>query len=111
LDVSDRNLPSVGVWTSDRRRHCDRGMPLKRVLDQLRVDVVAAADNQFLAAACQPEIAVRILAAEIAGIEPRSAVDLDPETHVVPGVEVTAKDIRPVNEDRPDLVGVGLPDE
>src|SRR5271166_3094350 len=86
-------------------------MILQRVLDDLRVDIVAAADDQLLAPPGQPEIAVRVLPAEIAGVEPFLAIDLDPQAGVVPRVEIATKDVRPVDEDGADLIGVSAAGE
>ena len=51
LNIGDRQFAGVRVRASDRRGQGDGRMRLQGVLDQLRIDVVAAADDQLLLAA------------------------------------------------------------
>ena len=61
-------------------------MLVQRLLDARGIDVVAAANDQFLLSARQVEVAVRVLAAEIAGVQPtRTVAGIEPQTLVVFG--------------------------
>ena len=81
----------------------------QRILDQLRIDVVPAPDDQFLAPTGEPEIAVRILPPEIAGIETARAFNIDPQIPVVLRIEIACEDVGPLDGDRSDLVDVRHP--
>ena len=70
LNIGDGQFAGVRVRTSDRRGQGDGRMRLQRVLDQLRIDVVAAANDQLLLAPGEPEVAVGVLSAEVSGVEP-----------------------------------------
>ena len=70
LHIGDRDLAGIGVGATDGGRHRHGGVFGQRILDQLRIDVVPAPDDQLLAPAGQPEIAQTILSPEIAGVEP-----------------------------------------
>ena len=107
LNVGDRQLAGVGVRASDRGNHRDRRMVRQSVLDDPRIDVVPSPDDQLLLASGQPEVAVGVASAEIAGIEPAFAVDIDPEALVVARVEVALEDVRPADRDDADLVCLG----
>ena len=50
LDVRDRQLACVHVGAPDGGRHLDARVPVQRLLDRGRIDVVAASDDQLLAA-------------------------------------------------------------
>ena len=69
------------------------------------IDVVPAADDQFLLAPCEPEVAVGVLPAEVAGVEPRLALALDPDPLVVRRIEIAGEDVGPADGDDADLVG------
>jgi hypothetical protein len=47
---------------------------VQRFFDAGRVDVVAAANDEFLLPAREVEVAFRVLAAQVAGVQPASAV-------------------------------------
>ena len=85
LDIGHRDLARIRIRAADGGGHGDRGVLVQSVLDQLRIDVVSASDDEFLASAREPEISVGILAAEITGIEPPLAIDIDPEVLIVRG--------------------------
>ena len=70
LHEGHRHLAGVAVGQADRRGDLDRGMAHQRLLDDDRVDVVAAADDQVLRAPGEPEVAVLVEPAEIARVEP-----------------------------------------
>ena len=82
------NVGHIRVRAPDGRRQQDGRMSLQRVLDDLRVDIVPAADNKLLLPPCEPEVALRIPPAEVAGVEPAFAIDLDEDAFVVMRVEV-----------------------
>src|SRR3984957_16071477 len=107
LNVGDRQLAGVGVRTSDCRGHGDRRVRLQGVLDDLGIDVVSASDDELLLAPGQPKIAVGVAPAEIAGVEPAFAVDVEKDALVVAWVEITLEDIRPADREDADLVDVG----
>ena len=86
LHVGDRHLAGMRVGPADRGGDLHGRMPVQRLFDARRIDVVAAADDQLLLAAGQPEVAVRVLAAEVAGVQPAPAVaGIEPEPSVVLG--------------------------
>ncbi len=71
-------------------------MRLQGVLDDLGIDVVSASDDELLLAPGQPKIAVGVPPAEIAGVEPAFAVDVDKDALVVAGVEIALEDMGPL---------------
>src|SRR5690606_17850832 len=73
----------------------------KRLLDQPRVDVVAATDDQVLGAAGHPDIAVRLDPAEIAGVEPAIFGE---RGSIEARVEITRDEAWSADEERADLV-------
>ncbi len=81
-------------------------MRLQGLLDQLRIDIVPAANDQFLLAAGEPEIIVRVLSAEIAGVQPESRPPFDPDPFVVSGIEIAGEHVRAADRDDADLVGL-----
>ena len=66
--VNDRQLAGVRVRLADRGGHLHGRMPHHRFLDHGRVDVVAAADDQVLLPAGQPEATVGVLPRQVAGV-------------------------------------------
>ena len=104
LHVKNRRLSGSAVRTTDRGCEGNGRMTVQRLLDQLWIDVVPAADDQLLLAAGQPEIAVCVLAGEVAGVEPALAPAVDPEPGVVDRVDVTREDIRPLDRQNARLV-------
>ena len=88
LNVGHRQFAGIRVGAPDGRRQRDGRMSPQRVLDDLRVDIVPAANDQLLLAPREPEVALRIPPAEVAGIEPAFAVDLDEDAFVMMRVEV-----------------------
>ena len=80
----------------------------QRVLDRRRVDVVAAADDQVLGAAGEADEAVVVDGAEVAGVEPAVA-ELAVGAQLGPGLaadQIAGEDVRPAQDDRPDLAGL-----
>ena len=73
LHVGDRQLAGIGVGLADHRGEADGGMLEDDLLDRRRIDVVAAADHEVLGAAGDPEVAVGIETAEVAGVDPASS--------------------------------------
>ena len=63
------NSPGIGVGLADRAGEGHLGMVHQRILDLRRIDVVAAADDQVLGAAGDPDVAVGVDPAEIPGPE------------------------------------------
>src|SRR5208337_3350807 len=102
-----RQLAGVGVRASDRRAHADGRVRLQSVLDDLGIDVVSAADDELLLATGEPEIAASVPPAEVAGVEPPLAVDIDPNAFVVTRIEIAREDVRAVDRDHADLVDDG----
>ena len=87
LHVGDRQFAGVHVGAADRRGELHGRVPVQRLLDARGVDVVAAPDDELLLAAGQVEVAVRVLAAEVAGVQPAPAVaEVQPRALVVIGV-------------------------
>ena len=69
-DVGHRDLAGVPVGTPDGRRGGHGGVGQQRVLDHLRVDVVAAADDQVLGPPGEIHEAVGVHAAQVPGVQP-----------------------------------------
>ena len=107
LNVGDRHLAGIGVRTSDCRNQGDARMARQRLLDGPRIDIVSSPDDELLLAPGQPEVTVRVASAEIPGIEPALAVDVDPDAGVMVGVEIALEDIGPADRDDADLADVG----
>ncbi len=99
LNVGDRHLAGVGVRTSDRRNQGDARMARQRLLDCPGIDIVSSPNDQLLLAPGQPEITIGVASAEIPGIEPALAVDVDPDAGVMAGVEIAFEDIGPADRD------------
>src|SRR3974390_2830585 len=78
-------------------------MAQERLLNQHRIDVVPAADDQLFAAPREPEIAFRILSSKIAGIQPLCSIDFNPKGPVVFLAQVSLKDVRATNDDGSNL--------
>src|SRR5438270_4642163 len=76
------------------------------LLDRLRIDVVPAADHQILGAPGDPEPAVLVEAAEIAGVHPDV---LDERYLVVDVVEIAAEHTGAGHGYEADLVGRAVP--
>ena len=75
-DDDRRHLLAPGLArATDHRRFAHLGMALERLLDLARVDVVAAGDDQVLAAADQRQVAVIVVLAEVAGANQPSALN------------------------------------
>ena len=101
LDVADRQLAGIGVGLADHRGEADGRMLEQDLLDRRGIDVVAAADHQVLGAAGDPEEAVGIEPAEIAGIDPMA---VDEGTLVMRGVEIAGEHAGAGHDDDADLV-------
>ena len=109
LDVDRRQLAGMGVRLADRAGEGDRRMLHHRLLDQRRVDVVAAADDQVLGPAGDPEIAVGVEPPEVAGAQ-IAAVGDDAAVARRFGVDVGVHAGVP-HADLADLVGGALPQD
>ena len=73
----------------------------EHLLDRHRVDVVAAADDQVLGPAGDPQVAVRVEPAEVAGVDPAR---LDEGAAVVRVAQVAGEHAGAVHRDDADLV-------
>ncbi len=87
-----------------------RLMLVQGLLDHQRIDVVAAADDQILGAARQPDEIVGIDAAEIAGVQPAPLVgivcfSLDPRIAIVRRRDVAFENLRSPHQHHALLVG------
>ena len=69
-DDRDHRLAEVGVRHADDRALGDAGQVVEDALDLGRVDVVAAADDQVLAAADDGDVAAVVDLADVAGAKP-----------------------------------------
>src|SRR5262249_31784860 len=72
-----------------------------RLLDDRRIDVVAAADDHVLDAAGEPEIAVGVEASEVARVEPAVASEY---AVVVLRLEIAGRDAGSPDHDHANLV-------
>ena len=63
LDKGARHLACMGVRLADGTGKSHSFMAKQRFFDLGRINVVTATDDQILRTACNPDIAVRILAA------------------------------------------------
>jgi hypothetical protein len=70
LQECDRHLAPVAIGDADHRRVENRRVGVQDILDLARVDVLAATDDDVLAAALHTAIAVLVQAAEVAGSVP-----------------------------------------
>jgi hypothetical protein len=62
------------VWAAHGSRKLHGRVAVQRFFDARRVDVVAAANDELLLPAGEVEGAFRVLAAQVAGVQPASAV-------------------------------------
>ncbi|MNN44781.1 hypothetical protein D3C81_1590880 [compost metagenome] len=108
LNVGDRHLARVGIGAADCSGQGDGGMRLQSLLDLLGIDVVAATDDQLLLAAGQPEVTLRILATQIARIQPALAVDIDPKALVMTLLQIAIEQVRTADRDEADLIHAGV---
>src|ERR1044071_8948591 len=72
-DKRDNALDGDRIGNADNTRLQNRGMLVKRLLHLLRRDVGAGADDNFLLAPLEPDEAVVIAGAEVAGMKPAAA--------------------------------------
>src|SRR5271165_4733006 len=79
----------------------------ERVLDQCGIDVVATANDEFLGAAAEREMALRIETAEISGVQPPLS---QPDAAVVGLPQIAREDVRTLDADDADLGWADLAD-
>ena len=72
-DEGDHLLAPFGVRPADDRALGDRGVAQQHFLDLARIDVRAAGDDHVLRAVADGEEAVRVQAADVAGVQPAAA--------------------------------------
>ena len=107
-DERDGHLAGVHVRTTHRLRGGDRRVCQQRVLDDRRVDVVTAADDQVLGAADEVDEAVVVDPGEVAGVQPAVAQLAQPVQHRPVGTpvdDVAGEHGRPADGEHPDLTG------
>src|SRR5271165_3608786 len=107
-DVGDRDLAGVPVRAPNGHGGADRGMAQQPVLDHLRVDVVAAADDEVLGPAGQGDEAAGVDAAEVAGVQPAvmdDAFPAHPGAAEVGVGDVAGEDGGPADHQYADLAG------
>ena len=97
------HLAAHRIGHADRRRERDRLMALQAVLDLARADTVAAARDEIVLAADEPEVALRVLPGQVAGERP-VADELLPRGGLVVPVAQEHHGIGPAHGDLPDLV-------
>src|ERR1044072_1196614 len=83
-DHGHRHLTPLVVRPADHGRLGDRWMCGKDILDLGAVDVLAAGDDHVLLAVHDPDVALFVLAYEIAGMEPATREGLRGGLGVVP---------------------------
>ncbi len=101
LDVTDRQFAGISVGLADDGGETDGGMLEQDLLDRAGIDVMTATDHEILGAARDPEKAVFVETAEIAGIDP---IAVNERALVVLLVEITAEDSGPRHDHDADLV-------
>ena len=107
-DERDRHLAGVRVRTTHRLRGGDRRVCQQHVLDDRRVDVVTAADDQVLGPADQVDEAVRVDPGQVPGVQPAVAQLAQPVQHRPVGSaagDVAGEHARPADGQHPDLTG------
>src|SRR5712664_109049 len=77
-------------------------MAIERLFDDHGIDVVAAADDEILGAAGQPDIALRVEPAEVAGIEPAVGQH---RAAVMAWIEIARGDLWTAHQHVADLTG------
>ena len=95
-------LAAVVVRDPDDDALVDGGVLVDRLLDRLRIDVVAARDDHVLVALDDVEIAVLVHGADVAGHE--EAVD-EGGRRVLRALPVAGEHVRPLDPDLPRLAG------
>jgi hypothetical protein len=91
----------IGMGKTDDRTFRDSGQRVDLALDLLRIDVVAAGNDQVLAAPDYVDVAIGIDKAEIAGDE--EAVGAEFRLGFLRHAPVAGKDVRPLHLDHADL--------
>ncbi len=107
-DERDRHLAGVHVRTTHRLRGGDRRVGQQRVLDDRRVDVVTAADDQVLGSADEVDEAVVVDPGQVPGVQPAVAQLAQPVQHRPVGTpvgDVAGEHGRPADGEHPDLTG------
>jgi hypothetical protein len=77
-------------------------MAVERLFDDHRIDVMAAADDEILGTAGQPDIALGVEPAEITGVEPAAGQH---GTAVMARIEITRGDLRAAHQHVADRAG------
>ncbi len=88
-DITDRQLAGITVGLADGRRHRHRRVRQQRVLDQLRIDVVAAADDQVLGPAGDEQPPLFVGVGEIAAVQ----IAVTQRACIVRGIAIARGDI------------------
>ena len=70
LDVRQRQLAFESTGLADDGRHLHRRMAAQHLLDDSRVQIVAATDDDVLFATEEPDETIRVHGPEITGVEP-----------------------------------------
>ncbi len=88
-DEGGDELPPLAIVAAGDGNVGHAGMREQGGLDALRPDVLAAADDQVVAAALDPEVALVVEAAEVAGVQPAVGVSaagatVGPRTRISP---------------------------
>ena len=106
-DERHRHLAGVQVRTTHRLRGRDRRVCQQHALDDRRVDVVTAADDQVLGSADEVDEAVRVDPGQVPGVQPAVAQLAQPVQHGpvgTPAGDVAGEHRRPADGEhaRPD---------
>ncbi|MNQ56253.1 hypothetical protein D3C85_703700 [compost metagenome] len=105
LHVGHRQFADLVIGLANGGGHGHGRMLVQGFLDHLRVDVVAAADDQVLAAAGKPDVAIGVDTTEVAGIEP---VAVDPDVLVLVRLQIALEYGHAAHAEVADLVGGGV---
>jgi hypothetical protein len=76
LDKSDGRFAPVAIRNPDDRSSHDGGVCTENVLDLAGIDILAAADDQFLASGSNAAISALVEAPQIAGVKPAFGIRL-----------------------------------
>jgi len=108
LDIGDRQLASIGIRHAHRRRKHHFGVLEQSFLDDRRIDVVPATDDDVLGAPGDPKVAIGVNAAEIARVEPAIG-----QQNALVGrvIDIARRDARPLHHHEPDLIYAVLADD
>ena len=110
LDVRQRQLAFESTRLADHRRHLHCRMAAEHVLDDSRIQIVAATDDDVLFASEEPDETIRVHGPEITGVEPGLSPRHALQAQIALGrfAEIAGGHARPGHRQRPLLTNAAF---